>query len=88
MLRLPNCKQQFILRSDASDIGLGAVLGQDINGCKQPVAYASRKLLDREKNYTVMEKECLAVVWAIAKFHKYLFGQEFILETDHEPFCT
>ena len=85
VLRVPNCKEQFILRTDASDIGLGAVLGQDINGCKQPVAYASRKLLDREKNYTVMEKECLAVVWAIAKFHKYLFGQEFILETDHEP---
>jgi RNase H-like domain found in reverse transcriptase/Reverse transcriptase (RNA-dependent DNA polymerase)/Integrase zinc binding domain/Integrase core domain len=85
VLRLPDCKESFILRTDASDTGLGAVLEQNINGCKQPVAYASRKLLDREKNFTVMEKECLAVIWAIAKFHKYLFGQEFILETDHEP---
>ena len=48
VLQVPNCKEQFILRTDASDIGLGAVLGQDINECKQPVAYASGKLLERK----------------------------------------
>lgn len=58
---------------------------QEHDGMKFPVYYASRKLLDREVNYAVIEKECLALVWGIQKFQTYLYGREFILETDHQP---
>ena len=85
ILRLPQFDKPFILRTDASDTGLGAILLQGTEGEEMPVAYASKKLLDREKNYSVIEKECLAVVWGVSKFHRYLFGKEFILETDHQP---
>ena len=61
------------------------MLLQTENDEKLPVAYASRKLQDREKSYAVIEKECLAVVWGVQKFHQYLYGREFILETDHQP---
>ena len=52
---------------------------------KLPIAYASKKLLPRERNYSVIEKECLAIIWAIEKIRKYRFGEEFILEFDHKP---
>ena len=52
---------------------------------KFPIAYASRKLVSREKKYSVIEKECMAIIWAIEKLRKYLFGTEFLLETDHKP---
>ena len=57
---------------------------QDYNGTLFPVSYASKKLLDREERYSTSEKECLAVVWAIKKFEKYLYGSKFRLQTDHE----
>lgn len=85
ILKLPDFTQKFILRTDASEDGIGAVLLQTENEEKLPVAYASRKLKNSEKSYAVIEKECLAVVWGIQKFHQYLYGQEFILETDHQP---
>jgi hypothetical protein len=85
ILKLPDLEQTFILRVDASDVGLGAVLLQEHEDGKYPVAYASRKLLPRERNYSVIEKECLAVVWGVSKFHRFLFGKEFDLETDHQP---
>ena len=85
ILCLPDFEKQFIVRTDASDIGVGAVLLQEHQGCKFPVCYASKKLLEREKAYSVIEKECLAVVWAIKKFQSYLYGTHFLLETDHEP---
>ena len=88
ILRLPvfNEGKPFILKSDASDIGIREVLLQEIEGeGKLPIAYASKKLLPWERNYSVIEKECLAIIWAIEKFRKYLFGGEFILECDHKP---
>ncbi|PIK52169.1 hypothetical protein BSL78_10948 [Apostichopus japonicus] len=85
LLRLPDVNKQFVLRTDASDVGIGAVLLQEHEGELFPVAYASRKLLERERNYSVIERECLGLVWAVQKFHVYLYGSEFVLQTDHEP---
>jgi hypothetical protein len=85
VLKLPDPAKTFILRTDASDAGLGAVLMQTYNGKLHPVCFASRKLLDREKRYSTIEKECLGIVWAIRKFELYLYGREFVLQTDHQP---
>ena len=84
ILRLPDLTKKFVLRTDASDTGLGAVLLQEHGNEKFPVSYASRKLLKREKAYSVIEKECLAIIWAVQKFEPYLYGNEFDLETDHQ----
>ena len=62
----------FILKVDASDVSLGAALVQETDGREFPVAYASRKLLPRERRYATMEKECLAVVWAV-KHYEFFF---------------
>ena len=85
ILKLPDFSKVFILRCDASDIGLGAVLLQEYEEDKFPVAYISRKLVSRERAYSVIEKECLALVWAMQKLQEYLCGKEFVLETDHQP---
>ncbi|XP_063970498.1 uncharacterized protein LOC135157721 [Lytechinus pictus] len=85
ILHLPDVNRQFILRTDASNKGVGAVLLQEFDGEKFPIAYASKKLLVREQAYSTIEKECLAVVWAVLKFETFLFGREFILEVDHQP---
>ena len=86
VLRIADPSKPFVLQTDASDRGLGAVLSQvDTQGEEHPVAYASRKLFPRERKYSVIEKECLALVWALKVFHVYLFGQEFVVETDHQP---
>ena len=81
VLALPKSDQEFELFTDASDVGLGAVLSQ--NG--QVVEYASRRLNPAEQNYSVTERELLAMVWAIEKWRKYLFGKCFLLSTDHRP---
>ena len=77
--------EAFLLQTDASGVGLGAVLSQGKNGEERPVAYASRKLLPRESHYAVIERECLAIVWAVKYFHVYLCGQQFTLQSDHKP---
>ena len=85
VLRIPDNNKEYVLRTDASGRGLGAVLLQEHNGKLHPVAYQSRKLLGAETRYATVEKECLATVWAIRKFERYLYGRKFILETDHKP---
>ncbi len=61
------------------------MLSQLQNGMEHPVMYISRKLLPHEKNYATIEKECLAIKWAIEKLRYYLLGRKFILVTDHAP---
>lgn len=85
ILHLPDIDRPFILRTDASENGVGAVLLQEFDGEKFPVSYASKKLLPAQRNYSVMEKESYAIVWAIQKYEPFLYGRKFQLETDHQP---
>lgn len=55
------------------------------DGVKMPVLYISRKWKPAETRYSTIERECLGLVWATKRLHPYLYGREFILETDHQP---
>jgi len=84
VLKRPDFEKEFKLFTDASRIGVGAILVQeDEQGQDHPVYYASRKLVDAETRYPATHLECLAVVWAIQKFHHYLAGSHFKVYTDH-----
>ena len=83
ILRMPDFNQVFYLQTDASDLGVGGVLLQKYQDVKCPIAFFSKKFLPQQKRYSIIEKECLAIVWSILKFEIYLYGREFILETDH-----
>ena len=87
ILRLPDVTRVVILQTDASHTGIGAVLLQEDSAAeKRPIAFASGKFQPRECRYsTTIERECLAIVWGITKFQEYLYGSEFLLETDHQP---
>ena len=83
VLRSPDFTRTFILQTDASNRGIGAVLSQrDDEGVERPVAYYSRKLLPREEHYSAVE-ECLAIKLATHAFRVYLLGKPFIIQTDH-----
>ncbi len=85
VLHSPDFDKPFTLQTDASGVGLGGVLLQEEDGEMKPVVFLSRKLLDRETRYSTVEKECLAMKWAIDTLRYYLLGRHFYLETDHRP---
>lgn len=85
ILQYPDFNKPFILTTDASNIALGAVLSQGNIGSDLPIAYASRTLNSAENNYSTIEKELLAIVWATKYFRPYLFGRKFTIVTDHKP---
>lgn len=78
----------IVVACDASAYGVGAVLSHRINGVDRPVLFASSTLSPSEKNYSNLEREALAIIFAIKRFHKYLYGQNFVLLTDHQPLQT
>jgi len=84
VLIYPDFKRKFLLFTDGSYIGLGAVLAQlDDNNKERVIAYASRSISQAERNYAPTELECLAAVWGMEHFRPYLLHQQFELITDH-----
>ena len=81
ILRFYDPKKPVVLQTDACTKGLGAVLLQD----GHPVYFASKSLTAAQQNYVAIELEALAVSWAVQKFHHYLYGTSFTLQTDQKP---
>ena len=73
----------FIIDSDASDSGIGAVLSQVQEGQENVIAYFRRTLTRAERNYCVTRRELLALITGIEHFHYYLSGRQFVARTDH-----
>ena len=79
----------LILETDASGVGLGAVMSHRcVNGDVRPVEYISKTLTKSEKNYSQIEKEALSIIWAVKRLYLYLYGRQFELVTDHKPLTT
>ena len=85
LLQYPDFSKTFYLTTDASQIACGAILSQMFNGQELPIAYASRTFSKSEMNKPTILKELLAIHWAIKYFRCYLYGQKFIVKTDHRP---
>jgi transposase InsO family protein len=78
--------EPMILAVDASSYGLGAALFQkDVTGVERPVFFASRLLNEAEKDYPQLDKEFLAVVWALERLDAFVYGQVLTVRTDHRP---
>lgn len=82
VLRFPDLNAPFFVQTDASQVGLGAVLGQIVEGEERVVCYASRVLTVDEQAWHSLELELLAVIWALETFRFYLDGREFTVQTD------
>ena len=85
LLGFPFLDKEFILCTDASDAGVGAILSQkDDNGKEFVISFASKAFSGAEKRWTTMEKEAFAVVWGLQYFHAYVYGQKVVVFTDHK----
>ncbi|MCG8044577.1 MAG: RNase H-like domain-containing protein [Candidatus Thiodiazotropha endolucinida] len=86
ILAYADFSKPFILHTDASTEGLGAVLYQEQDGLERVIAYASRGLRNSEKHYPAHKLEFLCLKWAVTdKFHDYLYGNQFTVYTDNNP---
>ncbi|GFX11413.1 retrovirus-related Pol polyprotein from transposon 17.6 [Trichonephila clavipes] len=85
VLKQADGTQPYIIRTDASNYALGAVLLQGEGSNEHPIEYTSRLLTPAERNYSTTEREALAVVWALKKFRGYIEGTEITVASDHQP---
>jgi hypothetical protein len=88
ILIYPNFNEQFYIETDASDYAIGAILTQKKQRKSHPIAYASRHLTKTERNYSAIEREMLALIWAFDHFNAYVHGKKVIFITDHEPLAS
>lgn len=78
-------KKPIVVTCDASDQGIGAVLSHRIDGHERPVFFVSRTLTKAEKKYPILHREALAVVFAMERFYKYVYGHFVEIFSDHKP---
>ncbi|KAM7314905.1 uncharacterized protein ISCGN_004689 [Ixodes scapularis] len=83
-LKLPDLNKPFVIQTNVSKLGLGAVLLQEHEGVLGPVAFASRSLTPAEVNYSTCEQECLDIVFALKRFDIHVDGTTFTIETDRQ----
>ena len=83
ILGYPKDDSVFILDTDASNVGMGAVLSQNQDGVERVISYFSKTFSKSERNYCVTRKELLAIVNAVKNFHHYLYGRPFLVRSDH-----
>ena len=84
ILHFPDFKLPFIVQSDASDVGCGAVLYQVCDGHFQPITHFAHQFSTTEARYPTIEKECYGIISSVRAFRPYLFGKRFELQTDHK----
>lgn len=83
VLSCPDFEREFVIQTDASDFGIGAILTQQYEDGEKVISYLSRSLTRQERNFSTTEKECLAVLWAVEKLRPYIEGVHFRVITDH-----
>ena len=90
LLAYPDYSREFFVETDASGVGIGAILSQKdtVSGRLKPIAFASRLLKTAERNYATVDLEALAVVWALKKFKYVIYGYDITVLTDHKPLCS
>lgn len=77
--------KQIVIACDASPYGVGAILSVVVDGKEKPCFMVSSTLSKAERNYSQIHREALAVIFAIKRFHKFVYGYNFIVYTDHQP---
>ncbi|GFX31862.1 retrovirus-related Pol polyprotein from transposon 297 [Trichonephila clavipes] len=85
ILFAPDFVTDFILQTDASEVGAGVVLSQRIEGEEHPIVFLSKKFSKAERNYNTVKRELAATIFSLKRLKHYLDGQKFIIETDHNP---
>jgi hypothetical protein len=85
ILSYPDFTKEFIISTDASNRGCGSKSTQEVDGEERTIAFASKSFTKGEANKSTIEKELTALHWAVNYFRPYVFGNKFIIRTDHKP---